>query len=103
MNKEVYWFKNKKHGGGWTPSNRSGWIVTIIFVVFFIAQTSYLGVLNDSRLNYYNSIKIYLSFGLYLFNITCAVLALFVIVKLKGEKLKSFWTKDGKKDKLDES
>lgn len=30
-----FWFKRKLYGWGWTPCSWEGWLVTVVWVVFF--------------------------------------------------------------------
>lgn len=34
--KKRFWFKAKTYGLGWTPATWEGWLVTILFVIFFV-------------------------------------------------------------------
>jgi uncharacterized membrane protein YhaH (DUF805 family) len=38
--KEI-WFRRKTYGWGWTPANRKGWTVVLIFLVLTIGGTVY--------------------------------------------------------------
>lgn len=34
-NSEGYWFKRKIYGWGWTPAKWQGWVVLLVWLVFF--------------------------------------------------------------------
>lgn len=77
-NKEGYWFKRKLYGWGWTPAKWQGWIVLLIWVIFFISGMSMV---------YYDWLKSII------FSISITIILIFICYK-KGEKPKWQWGKD---------
>jgi uncharacterized membrane protein YhaH (DUF805 family) len=38
-----YWFRRKRHGWGWTPASRQGWVVVVALVVVVTVAGTFLG------------------------------------------------------------
>ncbi len=79
------WFKRKTYGWGWTPVSWEGWVVTILYVfivLFSITLISSEETADDT-------------FIAFLFINAIALLALFLICYITGEKPRWQW---GEKD-----
>ena len=71
------WFRRKLYGWGWTPCSWEGWLVLLVWVIFFA-----LAVSNLDHEIFKNYLFIFLS-----------VAVLIVICYKKGEKPKWQWGK----------
>src|SRR5579863_5817677 len=80
-NPNHYWFKRKLYGWGWTPATWQGWLVILGFVLFVAAQEILFTFTPQGTSDII----------LFLANVFLGVIALLLIGKIKGEKLKWQW------------
>ena len=76
-NPNGYWFKRKLYGWGWTPCSWEGWLVLLVWVIFFALVVS-----NIDHESFKNYLFIFLSLAV-----------LIVICYKKGEKPMWQWGK----------
>jgi len=81
------WFKAKRYGWGWYPSSWEGWIVTLLYLLFFAVLFVRTNSYADSGNSYVTG---------YVVHIVLATAALILICYYKGEKPGWHW---GDKDK----
>ena len=77
------WFKRKKYGWGWTPTNFKGWLVVSIYIIFVTACIS-LDI--AERLGVYSTV----------FIVVASTLALISICYKKGPKPHWQWFQEPK-------
>ncbi len=88
-NPNHYWFKRKLYGLGWTPATWQGWLVILAFVIFVVFQTVLLNFTGQTATDTV----------LFLANVALGIIALLLVCKIKGEKLKWQWGISKRKDK----
>jgi uncharacterized membrane protein YhaH (DUF805 family) len=90
MNKR--WFKAKTYGWGWTPASKEGWIVTLLFLVLTVVNsTSLASVSTLSTLEAESKYQFFYAFQAFL------IISLLLICYLKGEKPSWRWGNASKK------
>jgi len=88
-NPEGYWFKNKLYGFGWTPANRAGWAMTIIFVFFVIFMTFYFQKYSKTTDDLFTFLAL----------IVVSIFLFIAIIVRTGEPLRWQWGKKKNKKK----
>jgi len=70
------WFKRKTYGWGWAPATWQGWLVFLVWIIFFYLSLYYV------RPAWLNNLLIFFS-----------IVVLFAVCYLKGEKPRWQWGK----------
>ncbi len=76
---KVFWFKKRDYGWGWTPSNRYGWSVVLVYIFTILSTTMFFEAFSR------------LQFGFFIFISTVTLL---IICYLKGEAPSWSWGKN---------
>jgi len=85
--KKELWFKRKRYGWGWTPSNAKGWL-TVLFFLTTITYSSYYFCRDKNNID---AVSLLVSVFL-------QVIILIFICYKKGEAPKWQWGDQNKKD-----
>lgn len=85
--KDDYWFKRKRTGWGWTPSNYKGWLVMFVYAIALgIGTMTFLGNKPDNEPSTAD-------FIIWLGYILLLLVLLFAVASKKGPKPR--WQKKG--------
>jgi hypothetical protein len=84
MSTKKLWFKNKTYGWGWTPASWEGWVVVILFVSFVYFDFKRLDIVSHSASD---------TLRPYFIDLFFALVVLFWICYIKGEKPQWRWGK----------